>query len=113
VHSGSASGIVPSSFRVMRTLLSRLEDEKTGKVLVKEFDVDIPAQRLQQVKATAGRARRPRVEGVPVGRRDEADGERQRRLILNRTWRPTLSLVGASGIPEPKDAGNVLRPKTT
>jgi acetylornithine deacetylase/succinyl-diaminopimelate desuccinylase-like protein len=54
VHSGSASGIVPSSFRVMRTLLSRLEDEKTGKVLVKEFDVDIPAQRLQQVRATAG-----------------------------------------------------------
>src|SRR6185295_18428426 len=54
VHSGSASGIVPSSFRVVRTLLSRLEDEKTGKVLLKEFDVDIPAQRVQQAKATVG-----------------------------------------------------------
>jgi hypothetical protein len=53
VHSGSASGIVPSSFRIMRSLLSRLEDEKTGKITLKELNVDIPTQRMQQAKATA------------------------------------------------------------
>ncbi len=113
VHSGSASGIVPSSFRVMRTLLSRLEDEKTGKVLLKEFDVDIPAQRLQQAKATCG------VLGDLIWKEFPwAGGTRPMvsdnvEMMLNRTWRPTLSIVGASGIPETGNAGNVLRPKTT
>src|SRR5262249_46542391 len=32
VHSGDASGVVPSSFRILRRLLSRLEDEETGAV---------------------------------------------------------------------------------
>src|SRR5207248_4180915 len=34
VHSGDASGIVPSSFRILRQLLSRLEEEQTGKIRV-------------------------------------------------------------------------------
>jgi hypothetical protein len=33
VHSGDASGIVPSSFRIMRTLLERIEDNKTGEMM--------------------------------------------------------------------------------
>jgi len=113
VHSGSASGIVPSSFRVIRSLLSRLEDEKTGKITLKELNVDIPTQRLQQAKATAGVLgdliwkEFPWSTGTKPMATDNTD------LILNRTWRPTLSIVGASGMPEPKDAGNVLRPKTT
>jgi acetylornithine deacetylase/succinyl-diaminopimelate desuccinylase-like protein len=30
--------------------------------------------------------------------------------LLNRTWRPTLSVTGAEGFPELRNAGNVLRP---
>jgi len=112
VHSGSASGIVPSSFRVVRSLLSRLEDEKTGKVLAKEFDVDIPAQRLQQAKATAGVLGDLVWKEFPWAGGTKPMASDNTELILNRTWRPTLSIVGASAMPEPKNAGNVLRPKT-
>ena len=45
VHSGDASGIVPSSFRILRQLLSRLEDERTGEILPRGFYVDIPPAR--------------------------------------------------------------------
>src|SRR6266567_2153944 len=37
VHSGAASGIVPSSFRIARQLLSRLEDERTGEIVPRDF----------------------------------------------------------------------------
>ena len=31
-------------------------------------------------------------------------------LLLNSTWRPTLSVTGVDGIPSLQNAGNVLRP---
>ena len=53
VHSGAASGIVPSSFRIVRQLLSRLEDEKTGAIVPRDFHVEIPKERLEQARAVA------------------------------------------------------------
>ena len=113
VHSGHGSGIVPSSFRVLRALLSRLEDEKTGQILPKDLFVDIPQQRLAQAKATAASLGNVTWEEFPWAGKTQPVSTDNTELILNRTWRPTLSIVGASGMPEPKDAGNVLRPKTT
>jgi acetylornithine deacetylase/succinyl-diaminopimelate desuccinylase-like protein len=113
VHSGSASGIVPSSFRVLRMLLSRLEDEATGVVKLKELRVAIPRSRVAQARNTARElgdgvwAEFPFVDGMqPMGKNNV---ER----ILNRTWRSTLSITGVDGIPPLASAGNVLRPKTT
>ena len=37
VHSGDASGLVPSSFRIMRQVLDRLEDSATGRLLPQVF----------------------------------------------------------------------------
>lgn len=112
VHSGDASGVVASSFRVIRQLLSRVEDERTGRILLDALHTEIPADRVAQARATAealGDAvwkKFPFVEGMlPMG---ETNADR----ILNRTWRPTLSVVGAEGIPALADAGNVLRPET-
>jgi acetylornithine deacetylase/succinyl-diaminopimelate desuccinylase-like protein len=112
VHSGYASGVVPSSFRVLRQLMSRLEDETTGKVLPDYLYAPIPEQRLQQTQAMADALgdniwqAYPFVEGVePM-----ADNNVER--ILNRTWRPALSYTGIGGIPELDSAGNVLRPYT-
>jgi len=113
VHSGSGSGIVPSSFRVLRSLLSRLEDEKTGKILPKEFHVDIPAQRISQAKATAQAMGDMVWKEFPWAGGTKPMASDNSELLLNRTWRPTLSITGASGLPDPKDAGNVLRPRTT
>jgi acetylornithine deacetylase/succinyl-diaminopimelate desuccinylase-like protein len=110
VHSGDASGIVPSSFRVLRTLLSRLEDEKTGQVLPRDFHVDVPAQRQEQAKVAAKVLGDEVWNKYPWHKSVKAMSTDNTELMLNRTWRPALSITGARGFPDLKDAGNVLRP---
>ena len=112
VHSGDASGVVASSFRILRQILSRLEDEATGRIKPEAFYVAIPKQRVeqaQQVAKTLGTAvfdKFPFVEGMrPV---TDDLGE----LVLNRTWRPQLAVTGVDGLPPLTSAGNVLRPQT-
>jgi acetylornithine deacetylase/succinyl-diaminopimelate desuccinylase-like protein len=112
VHSGDASGIVPSSFRILRSLISRLEDEASGEIRLPELSVQVPPGRIEEAKAAAAAlgdavwSKFPFVAGArPVG-----DDPAQ--LILNRTWRPTLSITGLEGAPQIRDAGNVLRPGT-
>ncbi|MGE0881879.1 MAG: M20/M25/M40 family metallo-hydrolase [Acidimicrobiia bacterium] len=110
-HSGAVSGIVPSSFRIMRQLLDRVEDAATGVVLVPELHTEIPAQRVDDARATA--AEFPHATGQPFAggtRPVHGDPAEQR---LNATWRPTLSVIGADGLPPTNRAGNVLRPSTT
>jgi len=112
IHSGS-SGIVPDSFRIIRQLLSRIEDEKTGRILASELYPEIPAERVQQAAAAAAvlgtsiRDEFPFVPGAGPPGDDMAD------LILNRDWRPALSVLGADGLPAVGNAGNVLRPSTS
>jgi acetylornithine deacetylase/succinyl-diaminopimelate desuccinylase-like protein len=113
VHSGDASGIVASSFRILRQILSRLEDEATGSIKPKELFVEIPQQRIDQAKVTAkvlGDAiysKFPLVSGMRPIATDVAE------LVLNRTWRPSLSVTGVGGLPPLDSAGNVLRPSTS
>ena len=112
VHSGYASGVVPSSFRVMQQLFSRLEDQDSGKVLPDYFYADIPEQRLQQTQAMADALGDAVWQAYPFvdGVEPMADNNVER--ILNRTWRPALSYTGVEGIPSLENAGNVLRPYT-
>jgi len=113
VHSGDASGIVPSSFRIIRQLLSRLEDEKTGRVLVDGLHVEIPEERKAQAAKVAGVLgsevwdKFPFLPGMTPMNSDLTE------LVLNRTWRPALSITGEDGIPPLASAGNVLRPYTS
>jgi acetylornithine deacetylase/succinyl-diaminopimelate desuccinylase-like protein len=112
VHSGDASGVVPSSFRVLRQLLARLEDIDTGEVLVEELRAAVPAERSAQAKIAADALGRQVYAKFPFvkGMRPAADDLVE--LVLNRTWRPALSVTGLAGAPAPGDAGNVLRPFT-
>ncbi len=122
VHSGNASGIVPSSFRIARQLLNRIDDPATGRVLLPELWADIPEERLQQAQA-AGQILGDEVwKQFPwVGCNHGPDGHLHAlpvstdpvECILNRTWRPALSVTGAAGFPSIDAAGNVLRPRTT
>lgn len=118
VHSGDASGLVPSSFRIMRQVLDRLEDSKTGRLLPQSFHCDVPADRLLQAQATAKILGAELYKRFPWAHYD-CEGATSFTLptttdpveaLLNRTWRPTLSVTGAEGFPAFKDAGNVLRP---
>jgi len=117
VHSGDASGLVPSSFRILRHVLDRLEDSATGRLLPQGFHCEIPPSRLAQAQATAAILkdevwkRMPWSCGADGGptlptTTDPVEG------LLNRTWRPTLSVTGVDGLPDLKNAGNVLRPYT-
>ena len=112
VHSGDASGVVASSFRILRQLLSRLEDENTGRIKPQDFHVEIPAQRIEQAKAVAQTLgndvfdKFPFVAGMQPVNGDLAE------LVLNRSWRPQLAVTGVDGLPPLASAGNVLRPFT-
>jgi len=113
VHSGDASGIVPSSFRIARKVLDRLEDAATGRVLPEAFHAVIPDERARQAKQAAQimggtvTSKYPFAGGTQPMVADHAEA------VLNRTWRPALSVVGADGLPPIADAGNVLRPRTS
>lgn len=112
VHSGAASGIVPSTFRILRQLLSRVEDEKTGDILPRAFYVEIPDERLHQAAATA-QVLGPSVYSEYPFQAGTAPVTREvGEALLNRTWRPQLAITGAGGLPPLDKAGNVLRPVT-
>ena len=110
VHSGSASGVVPSSFRIMRQLLDRIEDAATGRVLLSSATVAVPEHRINEALATSivlGDAERfPTVDGLQLMTSGASEA------LLARTWRPALSVTGADGLPPTGRAGNVLRPRT-
>jgi acetylornithine deacetylase/succinyl-diaminopimelate desuccinylase-like protein len=98
-------------------VLDRLEDSKTGRLLPESFHCEIPVNRIEQARAAAATLkdevwkRYPwacGADGGPVLPMTQDPVE----ALLNRTWRPTLSVTGVDGFPELKSAGNVLRPYT-
>jgi len=113
VHSGDASGIVPSSFRILRILLDRLEDAKTGHIIPEWLHADVPPDRMAEVRETARILgdeiynKFPFLPGMTPMATDPVE------LLLNRTWRPMLSYTGQAGLPDLVQGGNVLRPKTS
>jgi acetylornithine deacetylase/succinyl-diaminopimelate desuccinylase-like protein len=111
VHSGAGSGIAASCMRIFRQLLSRLENEITGDLLLEPLYAPIPAQRMQQAAATAKvlgdsvRERMPFVPGALPVCTDPLE------LLINSTWRPSLTITGIDGLPAVAQAGNVLIPR--
>jgi acetylornithine deacetylase/succinyl-diaminopimelate desuccinylase-like protein len=112
VHSGDASGVVASSFRIARQLLERIEELESGRIRLAELHTEIPESRITQAHASAKALGEEVWQKFPFvdGMRPMAEGMVD--LILNRTWRPTLSIVGQEGLPLIANAGNVLRPHT-
>ncbi len=112
VHSGDASGVVPSSFRIARKLLDRLEDASSGRILPAEFHAPIPDERIEQARVAAGILGDIVVRKYPFAGRTAPMASDRVEAMLNRTWRPALSVTGADGLPAIASAGNVLRPRT-
>lgn len=113
VHSGAASGIVPSTFRIVRQLLSRLENENTGEVLPRDFYVNIPEERLQQATAASQVLGTSVYSEFPFQPGTSPVTGNIHEALLNRTWRPQLAITGAGGLPALDRSGNVLRPITS
>ena len=112
VHSGDASGIVASTYRVASLLLNRLENMETGKVH-SFFEVDIPAERYQDAYTLAKEFgndfydQTPKVEGLKFVSANPLD------LKLNASWRPQMTVIGLNGLPKVECAGNVMLPELT
>jgi acetylornithine deacetylase/succinyl-diaminopimelate desuccinylase-like protein len=112
VHSGDASGVVASSFRIARMLLERVEDARSGEIRERAFHAEVPEERRRQAARAAqviGEELWRKFPFVAGMRAMQSEGAE---LVLNRTWRPWLAVTGADGLPAPANAGNVLRPKT-
>ena len=112
VHSGAASGIVPSTFRILRQLLARIEDTETGEVIVPEAKVEIPqdhigfATKTAEILGDSIHLDYAWVKGAKPVSYDLTT------LVLNNTWKATLCITGIEGLPDLKNAGNVLRTDT-
>ncbi len=112
VHSGDAGGVVPSSFRIARALLDRIEDAANGQIKLTALNADIPQERVAQAQAAATVIGDALQEKFPWAGGTQATQTNTAELILNRTWRSCLEVIGADGLPESQAAGNVLRPET-
>ncbi len=123
VHSGDAGGVVPSSFRIARQLLDRIDDSRTGAVKPAAFACDVPSERLAQAAKAAQILGDSMWKRFPwAGCCDDQQGTSRLfaqpvskdpvELILNRTWRAALAVTGADGLPPLESAGNVQRPRT-
>lgn len=117
LHSGTAGGIAPSSFRIMRQLFERLEDAASGNLLPRSFHCEVPASRLRETEAAVAILGESVWKGLPWacgqdGRKVLPTTTDPREALLNSTWRPSLSVTGAEGLPALANAGNVLRPRT-
>ena len=113
VHSGGASGHVPSSFRVARARLSKLEDQNTGEVLLDELKTDIPDYRIKETETLVSILDDEVVQEFPWKDKMKPSTDNKVEGVLRRTWKPALSIVGSDGLPSTANAGNVLRPYTT
>jgi len=113
VHSGDASGIVPSSFRILRILLDRIEDAATGRIIPEWLHAEVPADRLAEATETARILGDEIHDKFPFLPGMKPMGNDPLELLLNRTWRPMLSYTGQAGLPDLVQGGNVLRPKTS
>jgi len=112
VHSGHGTGIAASSFRILRNVLSRIEDPVTGEILVPELHCEIPQARLDQAKSCADTLGDAIWEELPWAGKTVPVLKDNTQLLLNRNWRPSLAVTGVEGIPPLATAGNVLRPYT-
>jgi len=113
VHSGDASGIVPSSFRILRILLDRLEDARTGQLIPEWLYVEVPENRMAELRTAAQVLKDEVFSKFPFVKGMSAAAEDPLELLLNRNWRPALAYTGQEGMPDLVQGGNVLRPKTS
>jgi len=111
-HSGMATGVVPSTFRIARMLLSRIEKEETGEILIKEANIEIPQNRIQNCNDIANQLGAQAVDSVTLLPGAKHLPGTIGDLLVNKAWRPGLAITGADGIPIVANGSNVIRTRT-
>lgn len=113
VHSGTASGIVPSSFAIMRVLLDRLEDPLTGRIKLPAFHTRMPARHAETLRKSASLRGNDVWQCFPWKGLTQPRSHTPEEAIILNTWMPTLSVLGADGLPTTRDASALIRPSTS
>ncbi len=111
IHSGVGSGVVPSVFSILQTLIQRIENPDTGTIMLDKLYTEIPEERLRQAKETAKILGQDFLNSYDFADHTTAKDTDIIQLLLNRTWRPALSMTGIKGIPDIEHSGNVTLPK--
>jgi acetylornithine deacetylase/succinyl-diaminopimelate desuccinylase-like protein len=112
-HSGLASGIAPAPFRLVQQLLERIENPVSGKLRLKELQARIPTDRRAQIGVAAGTLGSHILDKIPFAAGTQPVSGDSVELLINNTWRATLAVTGADGLPPIHAAGNVLLPEIT
>ena len=112
VHSGTASGIVPESFTIARALLERIEKAQTAEISAPELNVEIPEERLAQLRHCASILGEKITGEFPWAGSVHARNPAPFASLVMRGWKPQLAVTGAEGLPALENAGNVLRAGT-
>jgi acetylornithine deacetylase/succinyl-diaminopimelate desuccinylase-like protein len=105
-HSGLASGIAPMPFRLLEQLLARIEN-------LDEVHAQIPPARRAQIGAAAQVLGAKILDKIPFASGVKPVSADPVELLINNTWRPSLAVTGAAGLPPLSAAGNVLLPEIT
>lgn len=113
VHSGICSGLVPSSFAVMRELLDRLEDAKTGRVKLESFWSTMPQRHEKALACEAKLLGDKTWASFPYAGSAQPRTTEPLEAIRRTAWMPSLSILGADGLPSCSQASALLRPSTS
>ena len=111
-HSGMATGLVPDTFRICRMLISRIEDEQTGDIKIKEAHVEIPKVCVEQLNSIAEQLGEASVEIVEPIKGAQLLSKDIAQLLINKAWVPGLAVTGQSGLPIVAEGSNVIRTST-
>ena len=112
VHSGMSGGVIPSSFRIQRILLDRVEDSNSGEILIPEMHVEISDKVRKEAEDLGGLLGDELWSQLPVVDNLKPQNEGAAEILLDMNWRPAMSVIGADGLPPTQTAGNVLRTNT-
>lgn len=113
LHSGVGGGIIPDISRVLRLILNRIDDVNTGRVLIESCNAVIPQERVAALKDAAAALSTSVYEGIPLVPGAEPLSTDVTELLVNKTWRPAVSVIGVSGFPAAETAGNAMVPEIT
>lgn len=109
IHSGGAAGMVLASFRIVRQLLSRIDDENTGE-LISPIHIEIPTKCDKEVEFAASACAEKVLSAVPWWGKTHAISNDNQELFLNNTWRPALNLFSVNGLPQLNEASGTSFP---
>jgi len=88
-----------------------LEDPLTGEITPSVFKAEVPAVFLADVFSQATNIIPSIVKGFPWYKNATTVSNDPVQLILNRIWRAGLAITGISGLPNNKNANNVIIPQ--